>query len=330
MCRNTRIGTVVLSFLVWLLTVTPAPFLGQELLIVNKSGNSLSIVNPATREERAVVPTGFAPHEVAVSQDGRLAYVTDYGDSDRPGNTLTIVDLASATAVGTISLGTHSRPHGVAVAEDGSIWVTTEGSRHVLRLAPGENAVSHAVETGQRTTHMVVLADRHGRAYTTNIGSGNVTAIDASSLEVTDQIPTGAGAEGIDVDPAGDRVYVTNRSAGTLTEIDVRSNRVSRTLDVGDFPIRVKVRPDGKEALVSNARGNELVAVDLERWEVVRRLAVGAMPVGILITPDNRTAYVANTRDDRVSVIDLVEWKLDGQIVAGDEPDGMAWVKRSP
>ncbi len=327
MLSNRSIPVILsVGLVVTTLALTTGSASAQKLLVVNKSGNTLSIVDPETRRETAVVPTGFAPHEVAVSPDGRLAFVTDYGTGQRAGSTITIVDIEAARAVGTIPLDPHSRPHGIAVATDGTLWVTAEGSSHVLHIDAAEHRILHAIETGQRVTHMVVVAEKHGRAYTANIGGGNVTAVDAREFDVMEHIATGDGAEGIDVSPDGNRVYVTNRSAGTLSEIDPTTNRVVRHLEVGDFPIRVKVRPDGKEALVSNANGSELAAVDLESWSVVRRLAVGAMPVGILITPDNRTAFVANTRDDKISVIDLVEWKLDGEIVAGDEPDGMAWV----
>jgi YVTN family beta-propeller protein len=308
--------------------VAPDAAVAQKLVVVNKSASTLSIVDPATRAELAVVPTGFGPHEVAVSGDGRFAYVSDYGTGPQPGNTVTVIDIAEERSLGTIGLGSHTRPHGITVASDGSVWVTTEGSQHLLQLDPVEREVLQAIRTNQDVTHMVALAEAAGRVYTANIGSGNATAADAARGEVLDHITTGAGAEGIDVSPDGRRVYVSNRSAGTLSEIDVATNAVTRTLQVGDFPIRVKVRPDGREVLVSNARGNEVVAVDIESWTVARRLSVGAVPVGILITPDNRTAYVANTRDDKISVIDLDAWALDGEIVAGDEPDGMAWVGR--
>ncbi len=326
--RNLGFTPLVLALVCSGLAQTPDVAWAQRLVVVNKSASTLSIINPDTRQEVSVVPTGFQPHEVAVSPDGRYAYVSDYGSSSEPGNTITVVDIEAGESLGTIALGSHTRPHGITVQSDGTIWVTTEGSRHVLHVDPNERRVLHAIETGQQTTHMVALAETHGRAYTANIGSGNVTAVDATAWDVLEQITTGAGAEGIDVSPDGNRIYVTNRSAGTLSEIDVATNRVARTLEVGDFPIRVKVRPDGREALVSNARGSEVVAVDLETWQVVRRLPIGAFPVGILITPDNKTAYVANTGDDKISVIDLVEWALDGEVIAGDEPDGMAWAKR--
>lgn len=303
-----------------------SPVIAQQLLVVNKSGNTLSFVDPATRLETAVVSTGFAPHEVVVSSDGQTAYVTDYGNGQQPGNSITIVDVPTARPTGTISLGEHTRPHGITLASDGTLWVTTEGSQHVLQVDPRNQSVVQAIETGQRVTHMVVVAEESNRAFTANIGGGNVTAVDTDAGTVVEHIQTGAGAEGIDLSHDGSLVYVTNREAGTLCEIDVATNEVLRMLEVGDFPIRVKLRPDGREALVSNGRGNEVVAVNLDEWEVVRRLDIGTMPIGILITPDDRTAYIANTGDDKISVIDLVNWKLDGEILAGDEPDGMAWV----
>ncbi|MBE0593099.1 MAG: esterase-like activity of phytase family protein, partial [Gemmatimonadales bacterium] len=180
----------------------------QRLVVVNKSANSLSLIDPSSRQEIARVPTGFAPHEVAVSADGRHAFVTDYGTADRPGNTVTIVDLGTMSALGSIDLGEHTRPHGIATAADGTVWVTTEGSRHVLQLDPDGRRVLRAVRTGQQVTHQVVVVEDAGRAYTANIGSGTVTVVDAATGTVVAHVSTGAGAEGIAVSPDGAKVYV--------------------------------------------------------------------------------------------------------------------------
>ena len=67
---------------------------GPFLLVVNKSSNTLSVVDPNSWEEVKSLPTGFAPHEVAVSGDRRFAYVTDYGTGEQPGNTITPVGVA--------------------------------------------------------------------------------------------------------------------------------------------------------------------------------------------------------------------------------------------
>jgi YVTN family beta-propeller protein len=299
---------------------------GPFLLVVNKSSSTLSVVDPSTGTEVRTFETGFAPHEVAVSRDGRFAYVTDYGTGNQPGNTLTVVDLEAMEVVGTVSLAPHTRPHGVTVASDGTLWVTTEGSAHVLQVDAHAGEVLQAIETGQAVTHMVELAEAAGRVVTANIGSGTATIVDPATGSVVAHVETGAGAEGLDIHPDGLRAFVTNRSAGTLVEVDLTTGEITRSMEVGNFPIRVKVRPGGDELLISNSRGNEVVAVDPESWEIVRRLPVGSAPIGILITPDNTVAYVANTADDKLTVIDLVNWQVAGEVATQDEPDGMAWV----
>lgn len=306
----------------------PATGTAQDgvLLVVNKSANTLSFVDPAAAEELGTVATGVAPHEVAVSPDGRRAYVTDYGTGPRPGSTITVVDIPTRRVVATLDLAGHTRPHGVEVAADGTIWVTTEGSAHVLRVDPESGEILTEVETGQQVTHMVVMAPDAGRVYTANIGSGTVTAIDEATGAVLAQIETGAGAEGLALSADGSKVYASNREAGTLSEIDVATNEVTRTLEVGEFPIRVEVLPGGARALVSDAQANELVVVDLSAWRVERRIPVGAVPVGIQVTRDGTRAFVANTQADRVSVVDLNSWSVVGVLEAGEEPDGMAWV----
>ena len=308
--------------------IDPLPEVRPLLLVVNKSEGTLSIIDPATRTELRRVPTGFMPHEVTASPDGRTAYVTDYGSGPSPGNTVTVIDLVAGRAIRTISLGSHTRPHGIVwEATEGRLWVTTEGSAHIVAIDPQTASIDRVIRTDQEITHMVAAVPARRLLVTTNIGSNNATVVDALADRVVAHVPTGAGAEGIDVAPNGRFAYVTNRADGTLTEFDVTSQEVTRTLNVGLFPIRVKVRPSGGELLVTNASGNEVVAVDLETWTVVRRLATGAVPIGLLITPDDRTAYVASTQNDRIDIVDLAQWRIIGALAVGTEPDGLAWVQ---
>ncbi len=295
---------------------------GGVLLVTNKSENTLSLIDAETGEELERIATGPNPHEVAVTPDGRLAFVANYGS-----NSLTIVDLAKRVSLSSVDLGEHSRPHGIAVSKNGrSVWVTTEGSQHLVEVDVERRSVRRAIKTGQRVTHMVALVEGQGKAYTANIGSGNVTVIDLARGQVIKQVATGAGAEGIAVTPDDRFVLVTNREAGTLSVIDAVRDEVVHSLQVGGFPIRVEVAPDGERALVSQARAGTLLEISIGDWKPGRKLSVGRVPVGIEIRPDGRVAYVANTQDDVLTVVNLDSFEELMTITAGDEPDGMAWV----
>lgn len=319
-----------------LAALAAAPARAQRLVVLNKSAHEAALVDPVRLEVTHRLPTGKGPHEVAVSPDGRRAYVSDYGavavfregGSPRyePGRTITVLDLERRAVADTFDLGEYRGPHGIRVSRDGArVWVTCERNRAVLELDAASGEVLHAWETGQEVSHMVVATPDERRLCVANIGSGSVTVIDRASGAVRSHA-TGAGAEGIDVSPDGREVWVTNRSANTLSVLDVARDSVVATLDAGGrFPIRARFTPDGREVWVSNAQSNQVAVFDARTRERLATVDVGRVPVGIEITPDGRRVFVANTNDDRVTVIDARTRKVAGTFAPGEEPDGMAW-----
>src|SRR6267154_4030758 len=91
---------------------TPSP----ALLVLEKAGNTLAIVDPATLKIIARVPAGPDPHEVEASPDGKLAYISNYGGSDSSLHTISVVALTTQKAVSPIDLGALRSPHGLAFA----------------------------------------------------------------------------------------------------------------------------------------------------------------------------------------------------------------------
>ena len=322
---------------------TPAATTGT-LVVLNKSEATAALVDPESGEVRRVLPTGEGPHEAAVSPDGRLAVVCDYGQREA-GSTLTVLDLERLEVARTVSLGEHRRPHGIEFQADGRhVVVTVEQSRAILRVDLETSSVVRAFPTEAQVSHMLALAPDGARAFVANIGSGSVTVIDLVEGAILAQVPTGEGAEGITVTPDGKEVWVTNRAADTISVLDAEWLEVKASLPCGQFPIRVKITPDGKHALVSNANSGDVAVFDVAaRKELARipmeltavegsderlfgeRFGDSPVPVGILIEPGGGRAYVANTNADLVTILDLEAWKVAGRIAPGREPDGMAW-----
>lgn len=311
------------------LALSAAAAANDLLLVVNKSDSTLAIVHPDTYEVLSLVETGFAPHEVYASPDGRFAYVSDYGTGPRPGNTVTVVDLDARAAAATWDLGDNLRPHGIWVSRDGSrVWVTTEGSQTVVELDAASGEMLNVWETGQNVSHMVVPTPDETKLYVANIGSGSVTVIDRRDNSVL-TVPTGAGAEGIDVSPDGREVWVSNRAEHTISIIDPATDEVVETFESGGMvPIRVKFTRDGAQVFVSNALSNSVTVFDAATRELAATIDVGAVPVGVLMAPDGGRAFVANTSDNRVTVIDVAALAVTGQFETGTEPDGMDWARR--
>jgi len=312
---------------------------GGVLVVLNKSDHEAAIVDPVTYKVLAKLPTGKGPHEAASSPDGRTAYVSNYGSyrifqasgqggQAPPGNTITVLDLVGRTVKATFDLGEYLSPHGIWVSQDGKlVWVTCERSQAVLELDAASGKVVRAWKTNQNVSHMVVPSKDEKKLYVANIGSGSVTVINRTSDAVV-SIPTGAGAEGIDVSPDGREVWVTNRAAGTVSVIEVATDKLAATFASGGrFPIRVKFTPDGQQVWVSNAQSNSVSIFDAKTRQLLATMEVGAVPVGILMTPDGKRAFVANTNANQVTVFDVAGRKILTTLSTGNEPDGMAWAE---
>ena len=332
-----------------LFTVESALAASGTLLVVNKSGDSLSLLNLATGDTVSELPTGHGPHEVAVSPDGARAVVSNYGTRNRPGNSLTLVSVAQPVVSATIDLGAYRRPHGLAWLPDNRrLLVTAEDNRAVLLVDVDQAEVIRAIETGEEVSHMVAVDPAGTTAYVANIGSGSVTVIDIEAGRVHATLPVGAGTEGINISPDGRQLWVTNRDADSVVVLDTEGLQVLGILKTPGFPIRVALSPDGRQALVSRALASRVEFFDTQvlhstgevsmprdynlakgRW-LGGGFGYRSLPIGILYHPDGGTAYVANAYGGYIAVLDVAGQRVTGTLQAGAEPDGLAYSHLTP
>ncbi len=297
------------------------------LLVLNKIENTLAIIDPQSLKVLGRVPTGVGPHEVIASADGRTAYVANYGTQQTLGNSLSVIDIPARKEIKRVELGGLFRPHGI-VESGGKIYFTTEVNRAIARYDPATARVDWVMGTGQTATHMLAITPDGKRAYTANIGSDTVTAIELNAPpgpKQIAQISVGKQPEAIDVSPDGRELWVGQNGDGQISIIDTTTHQLKENIKVGEVPIRVRFTPDGRRVLVSDAKANQLIVLDAQTRKEIKRIAIEGTPVGILVQPDGRRAFVAAMQGNRVVVVDLEKLLLAGTIEPGEGPDGMAW-----
>ncbi len=315
---------------------------GGTLIVASKSGNDVYFIDRKSGETLAVLPTGLEPHEVEVSDDGRIAVVCNYGDRDNPGHTLSVYDVEKARLDKTIDLGSHTRPHGIQwIKGTSKLLVTAEGSQSLLVVDVEAGEVIQVMDTQEEVSHMVAATPDFSKAFVPSIRTGNVAVFDLESGQLIEHIYSGEGAEGIDVSPDGTELWITNRAENNIVVFDTQTHEQLADLPCEDFPIRAKFTPDGNKFLVSNARSGTIAVFDAVNRLHIKDIELTppvpddtdaeryfaefegtSIPIG-LVVPDNKTAYVANTRSDAVSVIDLEKLQITDHFKAGNEPDGI-------
>src|SRR5512133_2129025 len=294
---RTIAATLVFAF-AGLLAAADTPAL--TLIVGNKEENSLAIVDPASGKVLGTVPTGNGPHEVAVSADGKLAFVANYGTGPAPGNTLSVIDLVAQREIRKFDISPLSRPHGLATA-GGKVYFTAETNRIVGRYDPASNKIDWLIGTGQATTHMVVAGPQPDQLFTANIGSDSISMIERG---VVTTIAVGKGPEAIDISPDGKELWTAHSRDGGVSIIDIAGKKVIATLTLSTKRSnRLKFTPDGKRVLITDLDAGELLVLKAAARKEIERNKLGKTPDAILMAKDGSRAYVCVAGDDNIAIV---------------------------
>lgn len=188
-----------------------APAAPDKVFVADEESNTVSILDAASFKRIAAVPVGREPHNVQVSPDGKLAWVTNNG-------------LQAMRAMGK---GGHA-----GMLDRGEVWAIDTESHAVVAKVP----------VGKHPAHVVLTPD--GRfAYVTNGGENTVSVVEVVTRKVVATIAVGAYPHGIRVSPDGREAYVANLKGGSISVLDVKASKVVRNVQVGAGPNGISVTP---------------------------------------------------------------------------------------
>ncbi len=308
----------------------------QSLLVVNQGDSSVSIVDPVSAREVATVAektTGVHGHEVAVSADGRTAFVPIYGSSGVglpgiDGHEMQVIDVASREVVGKVDFGHGVRPHfAILDPMSGLLYVTTELDKTVTVVDPRTRKIVGAIPTGQEESHMLALSHDGQRGYTANVGPGTVSVLDLVGRKTVAVIPVSGGVQRISVSTDDKLVFTADEKKPQLAVIDTATNKVKTWVELPGLGYGTAPTLDGRWLLVAVPSANEVAVVDLGTMKVVRHIEVPSQPQEIVIRPDGKVAYVSCSVSGKVAAIDLAQWNVEKVIAAGKGADGLVWAK---
>jgi YVTN family beta-propeller protein len=139
---------------------------GSVLYVAEQTRGGVLLLDPASLEEIAFLPTGRGAHGLVVSRDGTQLYV-----SNRLGGSVSVVDFASRSVVATWAIPGGGSPDMGGVSADGrELWL---GGRHhgvayVFDTTTGE--VLHRIKTGAGAHGLAVFPQpgRYSMGHTGN------------------------------------------------------------------------------------------------------------------------------------------------------------------
>jgi DNA-binding beta-propeller fold protein YncE len=316
--------------------ITIASANAQSLLVVNQGDTSLSIVDPLSQKQIAVIAEGTPTmhgHEIATSPDGRTAYMPIFGNVGvgKPGldgREILFIDLPSRKIVGSLDFGHGVRPHQPVLDPARKLlYVTTELDQSVTIIDPGARKILGSVPTGQPESHMLVLSHDGRRGYTANVGPGTVSVLDMIGKRTVVVVPVSSEVQRISISNDDRWIFTSDQTKPQLAVIDTATHKVKTWVPLPGTGYGTAPTPDGRFLLVAVPPTNQVAVVDLSTMQVVHKIDVPAAPQEVLIRPDGKIAYVSCNTSGKVAAIDLSQWKVQKLIAAGKFADGLAWAK---
>lgn len=303
---------------------TPIDLNGM-LVVVNKSDNSVSLINTAEQKIINTLPTGKGPHELIVSDDGKWAVSTDFVGGD----SLTVFDLLTQKVSRTINLEKYPGPHGIKFLKDQQRVAFTSGKSQNLVIANIYSGdIEAAVNTQQQTTHMVAISSKQDFAFTTNIRSNSISKISLANMSLLKQIGTEAMPEAINITYDGKQIWYGANEKGLITVIDADTEAQLAQFDGFSFPYRVLFSHSENIAMVPDFQLHEVRFFNTKTFEELGKLALeeGAGPQGITLHPTLDIAFLSLNLKNKIVAIDIGSREIIAEYPTGNNPDGIGFV----
>jgi ABC-type branched-subunit amino acid transport system substrate-binding protein/DNA-binding beta-propeller fold protein YncE len=326
------------------------------ILLVEESDSSLGFYDSLDGSETGRITLGLWPHEIAVSNDGRTAYVTNFGLRDYDltlgyaGNSISVIDIPNRCETHRLyTCDDNFRywgPHGVKVSPDGQyLFVNVE--RVVGRRDPDPTA-----GPGQEQTKMLVFEvatekivasfsmpppseerplqlkqqggmDERFFLYSfpqrklNSFSSPQPLHLTSHTSEIIYDVPR--GSHNFVFSPDGEHLWIFSGRGG-ISRMNPFTGEITAELKDFNGSVRSLSFTSNRQLLVSAT--DEISLVDPATLEIVKR--IGNLGVGQILyskaTPDARHVLAPAVWEGLILVIDLESEEVTHRIQTGVDP----------
>jgi YVTN family beta-propeller protein len=216
----------------------------------------------------ATVSVGKAPHDIAVSPNGRWAY-----QPNSASHTITVIDALTHCAIGEVAVGLG--PGHVAFTPDSRYaYIANTLSDDVSVVATASHEVVATIPAGTGA-HLPVLNHGGRFGYVANFASDDLTVWETESNRVAARIQVGIYPHFFAFSPDDRWAVVSNTGESSVCLIDAMSAKTVAKLDVGQAPAHIGFDPDGVCAFVGCEISDEVAVIDLSSRRVVDLVKAG-------------------------------------------------------
>ncbi len=259
---------------------------------------SLSVIDAEKNTVVATIPLHRSPAAIAVSADGKFAFVANSGSA-----TVSLVDLTAHRELAQIPAG--PSPVDVRLSPDGNtLAVANRAPGTVTLIDPHTRQIRATIPGCPGATGLIILPD------SSKVFAACSTGHQVLSIALT-QFPK----------PGETRI--AQHAPGQHT--DHETDHAEALLDVGRAPVYLALKPDGGEAFALNSLSNSISEIVTTNNDVGGAYMIGDTPVSGIVSADNSTLYVANRNSQVVTLYSTTDGRFSGHVNVGNGPIALAF-----
>src|SRR3989442_5005253 len=185
-------------------------------------------------------------------------------------------------------------PFDVAIAPDGTAWLTRLHAAVLERLQLQPLASSGVIRVGVAPTR-VILAPSGERAWVTNQFTRDVAVVDLACRRRTGCIAMEGDPLGAALSPDSRTLYVTtNLDRLCLCALTDNGGRMVRSTALPQACAEVAIHPAANRLYIPTWKAGTILELDARTLAVTHRYEVGGLPLGVALSQDGLRLYCGN------------------------------------
>jgi YVTN family beta-propeller protein len=248
-----------------------------------------------------------APVEVAFSDSGRYAWVSNYlmygpGFSN-PGNdtcsgTLThdasfvyCIDTRTCEIVRAVRTG--SVPKFLAATPDSRLILVSNWCSYDVSIVDAHRSTEiRRIKVG-RFPRGIAITAASDKAYIGVVGSYDIAVLNLTDFSLGWLKGIGRSPRHLVLDPSGKFLYATLNGEGKVAKVDLVNGRVLCRTATGAMPRSMAIASNGAYLYVTNYSSHSLSKVRTGDMRVVQEVFTDEHPIGVTYDPETRQVWVA-------------------------------------
>lgn len=296
------------------------------LAVVEETAGHVSFYDTHSGACLGTLCVGFLPHEISVTEDGRTAYVPNFGIRDydskigEPGASISVIDIASRVekyrlftfnADDKLLINQIDRaPHGGVLRPPTKnlLYVNMEVGNKILIYDLNTNQCVQKFSVNQYTHNLYFSPD--GNSLWLMAVEDGVFRINPDNGDITGHVKTSTPVRGLKYSECYQFLIAsTHNQILFIDPITLKILNQFDYLNIGPL-FYSDITEDGHYLIVPSTMNNKVSVIDVKSKSIIKEIVPGLNPLVVCIDDQQNSVYISNATDYHITKINLINFDV--------------------